>query len=329
MSKKRVALIGLGEYMGQCHIPAIQQSEEMEIVGVMSKDPKDVVEWSEKLHAPGFSSAEELLDTVKPDFVIIAVYHNQYLPLVRAAAKRGIHVFKEKPLATTLTEGKELEKIVADSKIHMMLGTQRRFNPAFQKFVSLVSSLKGTYYFEVSGQLGFPEKWETWRANKAIAGGGVLLDWGYHLTDVLLWAFGMPQLVTAQVSKNARNDSDYEVEDTATMLLKYEGFYGTAFVSRALPKKEYYRVVGTEKVIEYDLMTVRVRDIKGNVLEEEKFTTPKIKFVQDELEYFCKVIDGKEKLVEDASYHLQHMAIIESCYKAFQESVYIDPQKLL
>lgn len=329
MNKKRVALVGLGDYATNLHIPAIQASKGMELVAIGSKNPHNVTQWSEKLGVKGYTDFETLLKDSQPDFVTLAVYHNQYLPLVKLAAKYHTPVFKEKPIATTLAEAKELEKIVKENGIPMMFGTQRRFSPAFEKFAELVKQVEGIYYVEARGALGFSDEWTGWRAEKKIAGGGVMHDWGYHLTDILLWNFGLPASVAGLFSNKARKDSTYDVEDTAVVLLKYPAMNGSIFISRALPKSEYYRAVGFEKVVEYDNATVRLLDIKGKVLEEHECTTPKLEFVKAELEYFCDVLDGKETLVQDVTYHLQHIAVIEAAYFSEKEGKFISPQELL
>ena len=329
MNKKRVAIVGLGDYAASLHIPVILSSERMEIVAVESKDPNDVEEWSQKLGVKGYTDFETLLKEVKPDFVILAVYHNQYLPLVRLAAAYSTPVFKEKPIARNVKEAKELVEIVQNSGIPMMFGTQRRFAPAFEKFAELVKTVQGIHYLEARGALGFAFPWEGWRADKEISGGGVMHDWGYHLTDILLWNFGLPESVAALFTNKSRQDSTYDVEDTASVLLKYKDKIGSIFISRTLPKSEHYRVVGFEKVAEYENGIVRVKDIKGNMLEEHNLSVPKTDFVKGELEYFCDVLDGNKKLEQDATYHLQHIAVIEAAYLSEKEKRFVSPTALL
>lgn len=329
MTKKRIAIVGLGDYATSLHIPVILSSAIMEIVAVESKDPKDVAAWSQKLGVKGYTDFETLLKEVKPDFVILAVYHNQYLPLVRLAAAYNIPVFKEKPIAQNVKEAKELVEIVQKSGIPMMFGTQRRFAPAFQKFAELVKTVEGIHYLEARGALGFAFPWEGWRTDKEISGGGVMHDWGYHLIDILLWNFGLPESVVALFANKSRQDSTYDVEDTASVLLKYKDKIGSIFISRTLPKSEYYRVVGFEKVVEYENGIVRVKDIKGNTLEEHNLSVAKTEFVKGELAYFCDVLDGNKKLEEDATYHLQHIAVIEAAYLSEKEKRFVSPEALL
>ncbi|WP_414731860.1 Gfo/Idh/MocA family oxidoreductase [Agrobacterium pusense] len=63
---------------------------------------------------------------------------------------------------------------------------------------------------------------EGWRAKRDIAGGGALIDMGYHLIDLVIWFLGMPEIVMARTSGSAKPDQKYDVEDTAHLLLAYE-----------------------------------------------------------------------------------------------------------
>jgi predicted dehydrogenase len=65
--------------------------------------------------------------------------------------------------------------------------------------------------------------------------GGCIIDMGYHLVDMLLWYFGMPDRVLAQHSASARPEQDYDAEDTATITFGYgSGLFGTALLPRCV-----------------------------------------------------------------------------------------------
>ena len=73
--KKRVVVVGLGNYEVTMHIPTLQASSRAGLVGVVSLDQKDVDQCSKQFHVPGFTNLARCLDALKPDFVILAVYH--------------------------------------------------------------------------------------------------------------------------------------------------------------------------------------------------------------------------------------------------------------
>lgn len=331
--KKRVVVVGLGDYGTTMHIPALKNSTKAELVGVMSSDEKDVEKYSQELQVPGFTDFSACLDSLKPDFVILAVYHNQYVPLVREAAKRGIHVLKEKPLGHTLEEAKELIKIVKESRIHMQLGVNRRFAPDFQMLSEYIHNMHDKHFFEVNYSIGYYQYPHVgWRGERSISGGGSIIDFGYHAIDVILWNFGLPKGILAEMSWKAKPNEAYDTEDTATFLLRYkpEEFYGNVILSRVLPKKEYYRIVGSEEIVEYENGVIRLSSIDGKVIiKEESLKAPKQEVTTREIDYFCDVIDGKEKPVATPTEHLEHMALVTAAYDSEKQGKYINPQEYL
>lgn len=329
--KKRVAVIGMGDYGTRIHIPALKASSKAALVAVSSSDPKDVEEWSKKLAVPGYNNFEEMLDIEKPDFLIATVYHNQYLPIVEATAKRGIHILKEKPLAHTLEEAKKIVAVVEKYNIHMLLGVNRRFSPAFQTLHEYIQAMKDRYFFEVRYAINFDRPHEGWRGKREIAGGGSIIDFGYHALDVLLWNFGTPQSVIAELSTKAKPQEIYDTEDTAGLLVRYQeaSFYGTMVLSRVLPRKEYYRIVGSEEIVEYEDGEVRLSRLDGTVMKKEVFTMPKMEVTTKEIEYFCDVIDGIKPNIATPQDHLQHMAVVEAAYMSQKLSKLVEPQSLL
>lgn len=331
MNKKRGVLVGLGYHGVNVHVPAFKESKRAELVGVMSSDSQDVEQYSKEFGVQGFVGFAQCLDTIRPDFVSLAVYHNQYLPLVKEAAKRGVHILYEKPFGFDLDQAKEMVKIAKEAKILIQVGVQRRFSPDFSAFAHQVSKMHDKYFFEINYAVGFQSPHSGWRGKREIAGGGSIMDFGYHVLDVILWNFGLPSKVIAEMSWKARPDKIYDTEDTVAMLLRYkrQEFYGNVILSRVLPRKEYYKVVGSKEVVEYDNGVVRVSTIGGEILTEEDKKVSKVEVTTREIDYLCDVIDNKVKAIATAKEHVEHMAFISALYESEREGKYIDPRKYL
>jgi predicted dehydrogenase len=74
---------------------------------------------------------------------------------------------------------------------------------------------------------------------------------GYHLIDMILWYFGLPDRILADTSTTARSDRTYDPEDTALIHFGYDsGLYGSALLSRFIgPKSEQIRLVGSKGIV--------------------------------------------------------------------------------
>ena len=104
MKTYRIAIIGLGG-MGHHHAEAVRAESNCELVGGADIDPGQARKWRERFAvAAVFAEYEEMMDELQPDIVIVATHSPEHCPATLAAARRGIHVFCEKPIALNLVE---------------------------------------------------------------------------------------------------------------------------------------------------------------------------------------------------------------------------------
>lgn len=320
--------VGLGGQFAD-HEEALR-ALDVELVGLVDAHEPAVRKWSERLGVPGFTSIDKLPASIKPDFALIAVPHDQYLPLVRTLARRGIHIFKEKPLARNIKEGRAIERIAQAAGIELMVAVQRRYNPFYAAFPDLASQIgqwravQGAYTINVDPSVG-------WRARKEIAGGGSLIDMGYHLIDLMIWYLGVPDGVLL-LSHDGAHPGNYDVEDTAMLSVQYDHPHvvGHFVVSRCMaPKLETLTIIGTEgsvtltrgQVHHGDLL-VKTEDLvlydnNGDSLQRVSAQ----ELIQDrpnahncQLEHFLRVLRGEAENFGSPRHHLEHMAVIEAAY---------------
>ena len=127
------------------------------------------------------------------DFVIVATIHNALAEITRGAIEAGKHVFVEKPAARIASE---LDGVIEAAEKHrriVRVGFNHRYHFALLKARELVDSgALGTLMFVRGryghgGRMGYDKEW---RANKALSGGGELIDQGVHLIDLARWFLG-------------------------------------------------------------------------------------------------------------------------------------------
>lgn len=168
---------------------------------------------------------EEALEQ-KPDVVLIATPTSLHLPQALAAAKRGCHLFIEKPLSHTLDGVDEFIGIVTQKNLVALIGCNMRFHHSIVLMKELLD--KGSIGKVISARLqaGFylPD-WhpyedyrESYSASKHL-GGGVILD-GIHEIDYIRWFLGEVRQVFCFAGKFS--DIEIDTEDMAEILLKFE-----------------------------------------------------------------------------------------------------------
>ncbi len=132
-------------------------------------------------------------DIIKhPDVDVVAICTPNYLikDLVISALNHGKHVLCEKPPGVSLADVAEMKQVLgAHRDLKLKFGFNHRYHDAVLEAKRRIDSgklgrilwLRGRYGKSVDAQFA-----KTWRADKRLAGGGILLDQGIHMLDLFL-----------------------------------------------------------------------------------------------------------------------------------------------
>jgi predicted dehydrogenase len=335
LDKMNVAIVGLGKQSEQAHIPGVLASRFSKLSAICDVNPKKVEKWSKILDIPGYTCYYEMFKKTKLDFVIIAVPHDQYPEVVKAAIDHKINVLKEKPFARNLTEAFYLKKLCdQNTDVIIMTGMQRRFNPMYCSFELFRDLIGDIYLINATYTLCVSNPDQGWRGSKKQAGGGCIIDMGYHMIDTVIWFAGLPDAVYSSHSTNAKPEKFYDAEDTALIAFKYKnGTHGSLLLSRHYaPKKEVICFVGTNGIIEIQKECIKRFSKEGVPIDIIKIDTvdrtEKSTFGL-QIDYFCRVIKGEAKNYSCPQYHLLHLSFIEACYLSQEHGKVISPKELL
>ncbi|MCS6595231.1 Gfo/Idh/MocA family protein [Bacillus cereus] len=277
-----------------------------------------------------FTDYKEMINQCELDAVFICVPHNLHKDIALYALSHGLHVLKEKPLACNYEEGLQIVQASNQYKRSVITLTQRRNHNSYVKAKEMLDSLgdifliRGEYTFN-GGPYDFG-----WRGIKDIAGGGAILDMGYHVLDLIVWYFGLPAEVHAYMSNIARPDVTYETEDTAILTFKtHSGALGNLNLSRATqPKKEELFVHGSKGVIHITRTKVTRLNLDGTtgeVIESDRsWDLP----IRTQIDDFIQNI--KKGIMQDGSSHLDHLLLCDGAYQSVVEkqSVVLEQKEL-
>ncbi len=130
MQKVRVGVVGVG-YLGSLHAEKFSAMENVDLVGVVDIDPtkRDLVAYKCKTKA--YENYKDIVNEV--DAVSIAVPTTIHYEVGRFFIEHGKDVFMEKPLASTVEEGKKLVELSKEKGVILQVGHLERFNGAFTK----------------------------------------------------------------------------------------------------------------------------------------------------------------------------------------------------
>ena len=140
MNKYRIAIIGLGG-MGRSHAEAVELEANCELVSGADIDPGRAASWGERFGVKAiYDDYEKMLDEQRPDIVIIPTQAPMHHAPTIAAAKRGIHVFCEKPTALNLIEADEMVETCDEYNVKFAINHIKRASPYNRHVLSLIEN---------------------------------------------------------------------------------------------------------------------------------------------------------------------------------------------
>ena len=253
MTAINIVIIGYGG-MGSYHQKELMPHELVNVIGVYDIAQKA----QDKAREAGltvYDSLEQVLKDASVEAVLIATPNDVHKALSIAALRAGKQVICEKPVAMNVGELDDILAVAAETGNTFMVHQNRRWDPDFLVIRELYQNGQIGDLFQiesrVQGANGIPGDWR----EQAEHGGGMLLDWGVHLIDQILWLIDNPV-------KSMAADFSYvlgqEVDDGVILYLTFENGIrslievGTTNYSQ-LPRWYVKGLNGAAKIDDWDL----------------------------------------------------------------------------
>ncbi|MBC5682971.1 Gfo/Idh/MocA family protein [Ruminococcus hominis] len=244
MGKLRIAIVGCGGIANQKHMPSIKaNADKAEMVAFCDIIPERAEKAAKEYGVEGakvYTDYKEMLaDTsVEFDVVHVCTPNVAHCPITVAAFEAGKHVMCEKPMAHNTEDARKMIDAWKKSGKKFTIGYQNRLRDDTQTLhASCEAGELGEIYFAKAHALR-RRAVPTWGVfpNKALQGGGPLIDIGTHALDITLWMMNNyePESVSGQVFYKLGRQEDgpagnvfgpwdpktFEVEDSAFGLVK-------------------------------------------------------------------------------------------------------------
>lgn len=197
MKKYNVGLIGCGEWAKRAYLPALQDAKDYQISALSGTFP---IELGRKMSSElgigkYFEKWEDMLEDngLDLDLVIISTPHAFHYEQAKRALSEGINVHIDKPPATSLKELSFLIKIAKKYKVSLTVHTQMRCYPVFSIIKNLIETGKIGDVYMASGffeQRLFDDYQSGWRSDNKLSCGGMTMDSGYHIVDLVEYLLG-------------------------------------------------------------------------------------------------------------------------------------------
>jgi predicted dehydrogenase len=328
----KIAIVGCGAITQIHYVPALRELARAGVVELSALvDPSADSLAAVAAHFPRAVRFDGLGEAVLPaEAAIVASPASAHAEQARQLLGRGLHVLCEKPMAATLAQCESMVAAARSAQRLLAVGLFRRFFSGASQMRELVASraLGAVRSFEIVEGNRFQ-----WRAKtdsffrKSSGGGGVLLDIGVHVLDLMLWWFGEPEHVVCE------DDAMGGIEANCRLRCSFPGgVSGSVRLSRDWNLRNRYLVrfergwagwtpadpQGLELgVSERHALAARVHDAASSVGRPalgavganyyESFIA--------QIENFAAAVRGRATLVVPGEEGLRSIRLIETCYR--------------
>lgn len=328
-----VILVGCGAVSQSFYLPTLRLlAASGEIVLHTLVDPLPSARHSLAKSFPGVREEGQISAVNAPvgSLAIIATPVRFHAQQTCEAFARGWHVLCEKPMATTTSD---CERMIAEAQLTQRLlaiGLYKRFFPSSRYLKDIISNRKFGALKSFRIAEGGPFKWPAATASffdKAQASGGVLIDIGVHVFDLLSWWIGDPEAFSYA------DDAMGGLETNARVVLHYgEGAVGTVHLSRDWATSNEYRFIFEQGMVcwpvnEANRLTVQLNDTAAALRADliwpltdgfqespQKVETNPQSFIA-QLKNVLGAIRGRESLLVSGEEGARSLRLIEQCYQ--------------
>lgn len=319
--KIRYAVVGLGYISQIAMLPAFAHARRnSELVALVSDDPVKLKKLGKKYQVPytfSYELYDQYLQSGEIDAVYIALPNSLHRDFAIRAAKAGVHVLCEKPMAVTVSDCEEMNRAAEHNHIKLMIAYRLHFEKANMAMVKLLKSGKLGEARIFNSVFTMQVKPGDIRLQKKL-GGGTLYDIGIYCINAARYLFRAEPIEVLAQSFRKTEKRFNEVDEMTSAVLKFPGNRFASFTSSfGASDVASYRVVGTkgeaslENAYEYAEPSILRTNI-GGVKKQQNFS------IQDqfapELLYFSDCILKNHKPEPSGIEGLADVRIIQALY---------------
>ena len=339
----KVAIIGCGTIANSAHIPSYLNNPDVEIKYFCDIIPERAEKAVEDYNCgTAVTDYREVLADAEVTAISICTPNDIHATIAIDAMRAGLHVLCEKPAARTYTEALEMQKVQHETDMTLNIGVVNRFNDSVNKIKQYIDSgkLGDVYrvYASFRAHRSIPGLGGAF-TTKAIAGGGVLIDWGVHYLDIVMYCCGDPKVhsvsgeIFCKLGKDMKNyaytdmwagppdyNGIYDVDDSVTAMIRTAGPTITvngAWAENIGTNEQYIDFIGDKAGIRLQYGgDFTVYSAEHGTLVEYKPQFNKSGMFQHEIDAFVNCIKTGEKLAS----HIDTVIITAQMMQAIYDS---------
>ena len=295
-NRVRYAVVGLGWIAQEVILPAFEDAKHSELAALVTDDPAKAQELARKYDVPQTLAYEEydrLLGSGSIDAVYITLPNHMHKDFSVRAARAGVHVLCEKPMADTVAECREMIQAAEEHNVKLMIAYRLHFEPANLRAIETIQE----------GTIGEPRIFNSVfsqqvaegniRLKKAM-GGGPLMDMGVYQINAARYLFRDEPVEVIGAGSHGADPRFSEVHEMASAILRFPGDRLAVFTcSFGAATADSYQVVGTQGQLQMEPAFDYHSDFKMKIKREDKEKETSFDKVDEfggEIEYFSQCV---------------------------------------
>lgn len=225
-----VALVGLGYYSTDLLAPALQQTKNCYLAGIVTGTPAKAEAWQKKYNIPekniyNYQNFDQIANNPDIDVVYVVLPPSMHREYVVRAANAGKHAWCEKPMAMTVQECQAMIDACRKNKKTLAIGYRLQHEPNTQEYRRIVNKKLLGNVQKVSCAAGYREsRTDHWKQKKEM-GGGVLYDMGVYSIQGARMGAGMEPIAVVSAKTSTTRPEIYKngLDETTIATLEFPG----------------------------------------------------------------------------------------------------------
>jgi glucose-fructose oxidoreductase len=323
-SKVRFAVVGLGYIAQVAVLPGFAHAENADLVALVSDDPVKLKKLGKHYgvaHAFSYDEYDDLLNSGLIDAVYIALPNNMHRDYTVRAARAGVHVLCEKPMAITEKDCEAMMQATQKHGVKLMIAYRLHFEKANLLAVDIANSGKLGELRIFNSVFTMQVKEGDIRLQKEL-GGGTLYDIGIYCINAARYLFGDEPIEVAAFCANGGDPRFQEVDEMTSVIMRFpDERLATFTCSFGAAEVSSYRIVGTKGELrvtpayEYAEALKHYMSVKGKTQER---TFPQGDQFGAELYYFSECIQKNLEPEPSGKEGLADIHVIRALYRSAQ-----------
>jgi predicted dehydrogenase len=331
-ARVRYAVVGLGDFAQSNALPAFSHTENSELVALVSSDATKLAELAKKYSVPYTHTYEEyddLLMSGNVDAVYIALPNHLHYEYTIKAAKAGVNILCEKPMAITVEDCTAMIKAAQEHNVKLMIAYRLHLEAANLQAIEIAKS----------GQIGDLRTFNSLFTQQTLEGdirlqskigGGTLEDIGIYCINAARHLLQAEPIAVFATSANNGEPRFREVAEMTSVILRfpYERL-ATFTCSFGAARVDFYQIVGTKGDLHVDRAYSTKDAIKHTITidgkSQEQTFTPQDQLAA-EFVYFSQCIlqnvepepSGQEGLIDVKIINALHQSMLTGDFVAIE-----------